>query len=603
MTGRAPCARCGQQPVGYVGRECCFECVPHLKTGPRPRLCERCGANPIGYVGRKCCFECVPRRRRNPLVCKRCGAPEVWTSGLCRRCHRLAPLVDSCRDCLAWGATRHNTWLCQACRGWRRRYQPRTCPGCTRDVPVNDRGFCRLCCRQATARNQLEPAHAVVDVGRLGRDGQQLFFADLILKKRGKQPVTDRPSDRRESWPAGYPVEHQQLVLFAWPHTLTNDTVRHLEPRLPELAAALVRAVADHGDRHGWTNSQRVQTARGIRVLLAVQDTPGDRITTSEADMLLAVENTSVRPVLDVLDAVGMLDDNRRPALEGWFEHRTAPLPEPMRSELREWFVALRDGSMNPPRMRPRQVETVRSSVTAVLPALGAWADDGHDSLREITRDHVLAALAAASSRTRTLSSLRGLFRYLKARKVVFVNPTTRIRHDRPQPMDVGAIDLDAIRDALNSNDHARAAIAALVAFHALRNGQLRQLQLVDVRDGRLHVDGNVIVLAEPVRRRLNTWLAERARRWPATANPHLFISARTAVRTSAVSTPWIIDKLGVRPQTIRQDRILQEAIATNGDVRRLADLFGISVGTAQRYADVILRPNEGALTTPAAEP
>lgn len=598
MTGWASCARCGERPVGYVGRECCFECVPHLKPGPRPRLCERCRANPVGYTGRACCFECVPRRRRSPLVCKRCGASNVWTSGLCRRCHRMAPLVDSCRDCLAWGVTRHNTWLCDACRGWRRRYDPRTCPGCGRDVPVNHRGFCRLCCRQATARNQLEPIHAVVDIAELGRDGQQLFLADLILKKRGKAPASDRSTpQRRANWPAGYPAEHEQLVLFGWPWTLTNDAVRELEPPLPELAAAMVRAVADHGDRHGWTNSQRVQTARGIRVLLAVQDTPGARIRTSEVDMLLGVGNTSVRPVLDVLDAVGMLDDNRRPPLEGWFEHRTAALPDQMRHELHAWFVALRDGSSSPPRLRPRQITTVRTSVTLVLPVLGAWADAGHDSLREITRDHVLAALATAPNRSMTLSALRSLFRYLKARNLVFVNPAIRIRHDRPQPMGVEPIDLDTIRAALTSDDPARAVIASLIAFHALRNGQLRRLQLVDVRDGRLRVDTNVIVLAEPVRRRLNAWLAERTRRWPGTANPHLFISSRTAVRTSEVSANWIIDKLGVRPQTIRQDRILQEAIATDGDVRRLADLFGISVGTAQRYADVILRPNERAIT------
>ena len=73
----------------------------------------------------------------------------------------------------------------------------------------------------------------------------------------------------------------------------------------------------------------------------------------------------------------------------------------------------------------------------------------------------------------------------------------------------------------------------------------------------------------------------------------YFFISTRTAVRTTPVSAPWIIDTLGVLPSTIRQDRILHEAIATGGDIRRLCDLFGISVMTAQRYVDVILRPNE----------
>lgn len=110
-------------------------------------------------------------------------------------------------------------------------------------------------------------------------------------------------------------------------------------------------------------------------------------------------------------------------------------------------------------------------------------------------------------------------------------------------------------------------------------------------------------MLADPVRQRLNSWLAERARRWPNTINPHLFITQRTAVRTTPVCSVWISDKVGVIPQKIREDRILNEALATGGDVRRLADLFGISVGTAQRYADVVLRPDEHAFSNVDDDP
>jgi hypothetical protein len=37
--------------------------------------------------------------------------------------------------------------------------------------------------------------------------------------------------------------------------------------------------------------------------------------------------------------------------------------------------------------------------------------------------------------------------------------------------------------------------------------------------------------------------------------------------------------------QAMREDRILREALATEADVRRLCDLFGITVGAAVRYA------------------
>jgi hypothetical protein len=105
------------------------------------------------------------------------------------------------------------------------------------------------------------------------------------------------------------------------------------------------------------------------------------------------------------------------------------------------------------------------------------------------------------------------------------------------------------------------------------------------VRDGRLHLDGRVIPLAGPVRERLAAWLDERACRWPATVNPHLFINWYTAVRETPVSSPWISHTLGTSPQAVREDRILDESLATGGDVRRLCDLFGLTVGGAERYA------------------
>lgn len=591
------CSRCGVNPVGYVGRESCYTCVPHLKRGPRPRACERCGINPVGYTGRACCYTCVPRRRRAPLVCKRCGSADFYTAGLCRRCHRMAPLVDGCGDCLAWGVTRHDTWLCQACRGWRRRYSEALCPSCDRVAVVNERGFCRLCCRQATIANQLDPAHTVLDVIAINGLGQQLFFADMILKKRGKT-TTSSVTSTPVAWPAGYPVTHQQLVLFDLRRELTNEAVRRLpDPPIAALAAALQQSIAEHGNRHGWNTAQRDRTWRGIRILLATQDTPGARITTTEADTLIGIDGTGVQPVIEVLASVDMLDDDRPPPLEGWFAGHVAGLPAAMRHELTEWFHARRDGSTTPPRMRPRSPETVRNNVRVVLPIVRQWADQGHESLREITRDDVIGTLATTRHRSATLSPLRSLFRYLKARKLIFLNPTARLRGDPVQSTQPLPVDLDAIRDALHSPDPARAALTALFAFHALRTGHARRLRLTDVRDGRLHVDGNVIVLADPVRQRLNAWLAERARRWPNTINPHLFITQRTAVRSTCVCSVWISDKVGVIPQKIREDRILNEALATGGDVRRLADLFGISVGTAQRYADVIFRPDERDLT------
>ena len=60
-------------------------------------------------------------------------------------------------------------------------------------------------------------------------------------------------------------------------------------------------------------------------------------------------------------------------------------------------------------------------------------------------------------------------------------------------------LDTDAIRRALDSPDPAVALAVALVAFHALTAKQLAQLQLTDIVDGRLTLDGRDIPLAGPV--------------------------------------------------------------------------------------------------------
>ncbi len=595
----AACARCGERPVAYRGRDACYDCQPAKL--PARQMCAQCGLNPVGYHRRACCYECVPRKRRAPHLCKRCGSTGIYTSGLCRRCHRMAPLVDSCTDCLAWGVTRHHTWLCSACHGWRDRHHGKhDCPGCGRHLVVNHRGYCRLCTRVATVHNQRRPSHRRLDVPEATREGHQLFFADLILKKRGKQPggATKGPPGRsRAVWPAGFPVTHEQLVLFTWPRNLNADIVRRLEPPIPALAAVLAQAVDEHSQRHGWSPTQRDMTLRGIRVLLAIQDTPGARITTSEANVLLGVEMASVRPVLDVLGSVDMLHDDRQPPLQAWFDNKVAALPDNIGHEMTMWFRALRDGSTTRPRMRPRKITSVRSQITVVLPTLKRWAAHGHKSLREITRDDIVEALATTDNRTYLLSGLRSMFRYLKAARLIFLNPTSGLRGDPKPPLQLRPIDLDTIRAALNSNDTAQAAITALIAFHALRNAQVRRLQLTDIRDGRVHLEGHSIPLADPVRHRINAWITERARRWPNTANPHLFIHVRTAVRTTEATAGWLNHKIGVPPETIRQDRILHEALTTNGDVRRLCDLFALSIPAAQRYADVFHRPDEHAFT------
>ena len=189
-------------------------------------------------------------------------------------------------------------------------------------------------------------------------------------------------------------------------------------------------------------------------------------------------------------------------------------------------------------------------------------------------------------------NGLKSLFKILKGRRLVFANPMrgidlTRVPTNIPLPLDT-----ELIRAELDSPNPATALAVALIAFHALTGKQVRELQLTDIVDGRLRLNGRDIPLAAPVRTRLAAWLDYRNRTWPNTANPHLLINRRTAPRLvpGGHSFPW--KDSAIRPRALREDRILHEIHATGGDVRRICDLFGLSVEGATRYLATIEHPD-----------
>jgi hypothetical protein len=67
-----------------------------------------------------------------------------------------------------------------------------------------------------------------------------------------------------------------------------------------------------------------------------------------------------------------------------------------------------------------------------------------------------------------------------------------------------------------------------------------------------------------------------------------------TGRRTEECSKRWIWLTIGpdLSIAAIREDRILDEAHATGGDVRRLAHLFGPSIQAGSRYTNVLSHPD-----------
>jgi hypothetical protein len=359
---------------------------------------------------------------------------------------------------------------------------------------------------------------------------------------------------------------------------------RFRDPPHEQMAAFLDAAVLDHARRHGWAKSTIHRTRTAMRVLQLMQDTPGAMLLASNAMQLQQIGLTAI-PVIDVATAAGLMLDDRQPAIRAWFSTTITDLPDPMRTEVTEWFDVMLNGSTTPPRRRSRDQQTVRLYLRWVMPALTIWAEQGVQSLREITTADVRAVLPDSGNPRSTMGAgLRSILTLLKARKVLFVNPIARVRtgsHERRDPLPAHA---DKIRESLLSPNPACAALTALATFHGLRAGELRNMHLTDLADGRLRLGDRTILLAEPVRVRLTAWLDYRNRRWPTTANPHVFLNHRNSSRTTPVGGRWLTLATGIPIHILREDRILHEARATGGDVRRICDLFGLTVEAALRY-------------------
>ena len=54
----------------------------------------------------------------------------------------------------------------------------------------------------------------------------------------------------------------------------------------------------------------------------------------------------------------------------------------------------------------------------------------------------------------------------------------------------------------------------------------------------------------------------------------------------------WITTSIGMTAQQAREDRILHELHASGGDLRRICDMFGLSIAGASRYSTVLAHPD-----------
>lgn len=561
-----------------------------------PRKCFSCGVNRAAWTWPRVeyCYDCMPGGPFTPPPCEQCGSNAYFSQGRCELCHPGSPRYPgACKDCLAWGVYRQHNWLCWACRWWRQHYPVGDCIFCGRHVTIGVQSACRLCLE--AARRVSAPGIAP-DPADGVRYGLQLFFANLPAPRKPK--------------PAGPGIRELRRMLAEQKKVAANDCEQpelfHLDPD-PELLRQAVTAGASdwtfltdtivfaHAEKFGWSQRQTNQVRRSLKMIQLIRPAGAAQVRASEVLRLSRYDrNTNQVSTLDVLAEAGFLLDDRVPQIVQYFEKKTAGLPAPMRDQLAVWFEVMRHGSKTPPRRKPRDDHTTRILILGITPILHACADTGIESLAQVTTRMIADSLPTEPSHRHWADrGLRSVFVVLKARKLVFTDPiralpTVDTRSTIPMPLNP-----TAIRHALNHPDPATALGVAIVAFHGLTNGQTRAIQLTDIIDGHLTLpDGRVIPLAEPVRARLTAWLDYRTAKWPRTLNPHLFVTQQTAPRLSAPghSFPW--KKAGLNPRSLRTDRILQEIYVTGGDVRRICDLFGMTIDSATRYAATLGHPS-----------
>ena len=568
-----------------------------------PAWCVVCRANRVAWTKPRVdfCYDCLPGGPVTAPLCTGCGSDVYFNNGLCVACHPRGPLhLETCLGCFAWGVSRKHRSRCWTCRWWKTHYAEGDCICCGRHTIVSERRACRLCFEQARLRQQ--PGCAV-DLADATPFGQQLFLANVqstrhTLRSR-VEPPAGRPSRTKDehlkrvlprlaSVAHGQrfsPVPWNQLALFA----------SELEPSAVIALAATVdtallrycdEVIRDHAAAHGWSNKQTNDVRRSLRLVQALQHSPNAKINASDVLQIPSMRgNVSAQSTLDILAKAGLLIDDRLSPAERYFNTQLDGLPAAMTAQLRVWFEIMINGSTITPRRHPRDPETAKLHIRAIAPIARRWASQGRESFAEIGRDDIVAVLPQRGPRRHTVEQgLRSLFGVLKGRKLVFVDPIRAMPSTGTNATVPVPLDTDTIRTALNSPDAASALTVAFVAFHALTVGELRALQLTDIADGRLTIGDRSIPLAGPVLPRLAAWLDHRARTWPNTINPHLFINRRTAPRLTPVSRSFPLSHISLASQTLREDRILDEVRATGGDIRRICELFNITVDTAMRY-------------------
>ncbi len=492
------------------------------------------------------------------------------------------PRLGTCRDCYGWGwLSGSKIVLCQACYTYTRNHPARPCGGCGRVVAVKE-GYCRLCRLELTLVPHTPRRGALPAGQRIG--AWQLAL--LLPMRSPRVRVRQRTARLEFSQPPDAQIPGQ-LRLFAVRHDFTRFYRARANATSPFVrnAQAVARELAEV---RGWSHYLLEEVDDALLVLLS-DYAPGDRLAYSQVAQVDRL-GLNVSRTAEVLQRLGVLDDDRTPAFDAWRARLLDQLATGIAADVAAWATTLRDGG---PRSTPRAEQTVRNYLRTLRPHLLAWsARYGH--LREVTRDdlHAITDPLTGLARKRTLVALRSLFRFCKRHGRIFRDPTTHIRPGTPDPGLPQPLGPDVLERAMrHATTPERRLLLVLAVVHAARPIAMRQLTVgdVDLPNRRITIAGHARRLDDLTRHAVQDYLAARHKRWPHTANPHLLLTEQTGHDDRAVSDWWLrqhFNGVGVTLNQLRMDRQLEEALVHGPDALHLMAVFGIAENTAVRYAN-----------------
>ena len=146
------------------------------------------------------------------------------------------------------------------------------------------------------------------------------------------------------------------------------------------------------------------------------------------------------------------------------------------------------------------------------------------------------------------------------------------------------------IEEQLKAVAPGRGGVRDFAGVHALRPDQMRRLRLdqVDLAGRRLDPGGLDHPLDEFTVSAIRSYLGFRNQRWPATTSPYFLVTRKTAHTGEPASRFWmnrLFRGLPVTAEQLRDDRIIEEALAGRPDPLHLAAVFGFGPRTGLRYA------------------